>query len=93
MGKRYNIEYTVQIWKEGGQYVAHAMPLDVMSCGPTPEDARKNLDEAVHLFLATAVDMGTLEAVLEEAGYEHSEETWVGPSWVAIERHSAVIGA
>lgn len=65
-----NIEYTVQIWKEGNQFVAHAMPLDVMSSGRTPEEARKALDEAVHLFLVTAADMGTLDEILEEAGYE-----------------------
>jgi predicted RNase H-like HicB family nuclease len=55
-----DIEYTVQIWKEGTQFIAHAMPLDVMSSGKTPEDARKALDEAVRLFLATASDMGTV---------------------------------
>jgi len=34
-----NIEYTVQIemWKEGDQFVAYAMPLDVMSCGQTAD--------------------------------------------------------
>ena len=31
-----NIEYTVQIWQEGDQFIAHAMPLDVMSSGATP---------------------------------------------------------
>jgi hypothetical protein len=31
-----NIEYTVQIWKEDNQYVAHATPLDVTSSGLTP---------------------------------------------------------
>ena len=51
------IEYTVQIWKEGNQFVAHAMPLDVMSSGNTPEEARKALAEAVHLFLMTATDL------------------------------------
>jgi hypothetical protein len=25
------VDYTVQVWKEGGQFVAHAMPLDVAS--------------------------------------------------------------
>ncbi|MBO1351056.1 MAG: hypothetical protein EBE86_028485 [Hormoscilla sp. GUM202] len=25
-----DIEYTVQIWKEDSQFVAHAMPIDVM---------------------------------------------------------------
>ena len=51
-----DIEYTVQIWKEGNQFVAHAMPLDVMSSGNTPEEARKALAEAVHLFLMTGAD-------------------------------------
>ncbi len=86
-----NLEYTVHIWKEGGQFVAHAMPLDVMSSGQTPEVARKALDEAVHLFLVTAADIGTLEEVLQEAGYEYQAGNWVSPFWVAIERHSTVV--
>lgn len=49
-----NIDYTVQIWKEGDQYIAHAMPLEVMSAGATPEAARLALDEAVQLFLTVA---------------------------------------
>lgn len=93
MGIAKDIEYTVQIWKEGNQFVAHAMPLDVMSSGRTPEEARKALDEAVHLFLVTATDIGTLSEILQEAGYELKEGRWIGPSWVAIERHSAVLGA
>lgn len=87
-----NIEYTVQIWREGNQFVAHAMPLDVMSSGRTPEEARKALDEAVHLFLVTAADMGTLDEILEEAGYELVEGNWMSPFWVAIERHSTTVG-
>lgn len=93
MKKTSNIEYTVQIWKEGDQFVAHAMPLDVMSSGTTAEEARKALDEAVHLFFVTATEMETLEEILLEAGYELSEGKWVGPSWVAVERHSAVLGS
>ena len=57
MGEKKDIEYTVHIWKEGNQFVAHAMPLDVMSSGGTPEQARRALDEAVHVFLVTAADM------------------------------------
>jgi predicted RNase H-like HicB family nuclease len=49
MNEEQNIEYTVHIWEEGGQYVAHAMPLDVMSSGGTPEEARKALDEGLVL--------------------------------------------
>ena len=93
MGVAKDIEYTVQIWKEGSQFVAHAMPLDVMSSGRTPEEAGKALDEAVHLFLVTATDIGTLNEILQEAGYELKEGRWIGPSWVAIERHSAILDA
>ena len=85
------IEYPVHIWQEETQYIAHAMPLDAISAGPSPEAARKALDEAVHLFLVTAADMGTLEDVLQESGYELRQEGWASPSWVAIERRSAVV--
>jgi predicted RNase H-like HicB family nuclease len=63
------IDYHVQIWREGSQCIAHAMPLDVASSGETPEAARQSLDEAVRLFLDTAAEHGTLDEVLEEAGY------------------------
>ena len=87
------IEYTVQIWSEGGQYVAHAMPLDVISSGRTPGDARTALDEAVHLFLTTAADQGSLEQILNDAGYVLRGGNWISPSWVATERHSAALPA
>ncbi len=50
------------------------MSLDVMSSGKTPGEARKALDEAVHLFLITAAEMGTIKEILEEAGYEPSNQ-------------------
>ena len=71
-----NIEYTVNIWKEGNQYIAHAMPLDIVSSGPSPEDAKDALNEAVHLFLETLHETGTLEEVLNECGYEIRENEW-----------------
>ena len=88
-----NIEYTMQIWKEGEQFVAHALPLDVMSSGETLDDARKALYEAVELFLDTVAEMGSLNEVLRESGYKLTKGNWVSPSWVAIERHSTLISA
>lgn len=93
MGTKGRIEYTVQVWQEGAQFVAHAMPLDVMSCGATPEGASHALREAVELYLATATEAGTLAEVLEEAGYEPSGERWISPTWVALERQSVPVGA
>jgi predicted RNase H-like HicB family nuclease len=88
-----NIEYAVQIWSEGSQFVAHAMPLDVMSSGRTPEGARAAFDEAVHLFLATAADQGSLDEILQDAGYELRGGEWLSPSWIAIERRSTALPA
>ena len=86
-----NLEYTVQIWQEGDQFIAHAMPLDVMSSGHTIDAAREALDEAVELFLDTAAEVGTLEEVLQECGFDLQEGRWVSPSWIAVEKHSAVV--
>ena len=55
-GRPYRV-YDPCIWKEGDQFIAHAMPLDVASSGPTPETARQAVDEAVRLFLATAAEL------------------------------------
>ncbi|NJL29055.1 MAG: hypothetical protein HC897_14795 [Thermoanaerobaculia bacterium] len=85
-----NVETTVQVWEEDGQFVAHAMPLDVMSCGSTLEAARAAVDEAVRAFLATAKETGTLDAILEECGYRQQDRGWIGPAFVAFERHAVV---
>jgi predicted RNase H-like HicB family nuclease len=92
MASEVNIEYTVHIWQEGNQFIAHAMPLDVMSSGPSPESAREALDEAVRVFLLTLEDMGTAAEILQECGYELIQGSWKSPPWVSIERHSAVVG-
>jgi predicted RNase H-like HicB family nuclease len=86
------IDYTVQVWKEGDQYIAHASPLDLVSSGPTPEGAKSALKEAVLLFLETLQDMGTLSEVLSECGYQERDDLWISPTWVGIERQSAAIG-
>ncbi len=67
------LEYTVQVWGEGGQFIAHAMPLDVSSSGRTPQDARLAVEEAVRCSLKTASDAGTLTEILEDCGYEQRD--------------------
>ena len=84
------IDYTVQVWREDGQFIAHAMPLDVASSGRTPEAARKAVDEAVRLFLATAAEHGTLTEVLEDAGYRRVRREWRGPAWLGFEQRSCL---
>ncbi len=76
------IETTIRIWREGEQYIAHALPLDVSSAGDSPEAARSALGEAVSLFISTAREQGTLDEVLEECGYTSVGDGWVAPNLV-----------
>ncbi len=69
-----DIQFTTRIFKEGRTFVAHAHELDVSSCGPTKEKAQRNLKEAVRLFLEEAEKTGTLQTILDEAGYKKTRQ-------------------
>lgn len=75
------------MFKEGRTYVAHALDLDVSSCGGSEAKAVKNLKEAVRLFLEEAGSMGTLEQILAEAGYSRSKQR-LAPKLVSLQRMS-----
>src|ERR1039458_8103140 len=94
-----DIDYTVQIWREGSQFIAHAMPLDVASSGTTPQAARAALDEAVKLFIKTAKQHGTLTEVLETPVTNTTAHCGAAPTGLALknipqpwrlERHAQV---
>ena len=65
--------FTIEKMDEGG-LLAHTLPLDVYSQGDTKEEAIINLGEAIHLFLKSCLDRGTLGAVLEECGMHGDED-------------------
>mgnify|MGYP006300509911 CR=1 FL=1 len=85
------IEYAIQVWSEDDVFVAHAMPLQVMSAGETPEQAREAVDEAVRLFLQTARELGSLCTLLEEVGYAPQDGAWQSPAWVGQEASVASV--
>ena len=66
--------------------MAHAVELDVSSCGGTKEKALKNLKEAVRLFLEEAGNMGTLEQIFEEAGLRKNGTTIVCQKFISGQR-------
>ena len=82
------IQFTTRIFKEGRSFVAHALELDVSSCGGTKEKALKNLKQAVSLFLEEAEKMGTLEQILEEAGYTKRKARIDPPKFISVLRLS-----
>jgi hypothetical protein len=87
--KPMNTEMNVRVWldRETGPSIAHGLPVDAASHGPTPEAAKAALDEAVRAFVTAAARQGTLQEVLEESGYERQGEDRVAPELVADEEH------
>jgi len=85
------LDLTVHIRLEQNQYVAQALPLDVMSSGSTAQAAREAVDEAVRCFVRTASDTGTLDQTLEECGYRRHDGEWAAPDWVSVERHAVAV--
>ena len=80
------IQFTTRIFKEGRSFVAHALELDVCSCGGTKEKALRNLKETVRLFLEEAEKMGTQEQILEEAGYSKTKQKIASPKFISVQR-------
>ena len=80
------IQFTTRIFKEGRTFVAHALELDVSSCGGTKDKAVSNLKEAVRLFLEEAEKMKTLDKILEEAGYKKGKQTIASPKFISVQR-------
>jgi len=82
------IQFTTRIFKEGRTFVAHALELDVASCGGSKDKALRNLKQAVRLFLEEAERMGTLEQILEEAGYIKRKAKIDSPKYISVQRIS-----
>ncbi len=64
-----SVQFTCRLSKEDDMVVAVCPEFNVSSFGDTSEEAVASLHEAVSLFLEECQRMGTLEAVLDEAGY------------------------
>ena len=81
-----NLTFTVQIFKEGKQFVSFNPELEVASCGHTPEEAKDMLRKAIGAFLKAAKRQGTLDVLLEKAGYLRTKKRWQDPQMVTLDR-------
>ena len=79
------IQFKTRVFKEGWTFVAQALELDVSSCGGSEAKAVGNLKEAVRLFLEEAGRIGTLQQILEGAGYSKGKQKLV-PKFVSVQR-------
>jgi len=59
--------------------VAYNPELDVASCGKDEEEAKRMLEEAIQIVLEGAKEDGTLDQLLEEAGFLKKKEEFIPP--------------
>jgi predicted RNase H-like HicB family nuclease len=67
-----NIRFTCRLQQEDDVVVAVCPEFNVSSYGDNPDEAVASLYEAMGLFFKECERMGTLETVLEEAGYRQA---------------------
>lgn len=84
------LRFRAEVFKEEDLYVAVCPELDVSSFGATVDKAKESLREAVEAFIEGCQHLGTLEEVLEEAGFQRENDTWVTRELVAEETLVAV---
>jgi predicted RNase H-like HicB family nuclease len=70
------IPLKIEVFKEDDVFVAVSSELNVSSFGDTVEEARASLREAIDAFIEECQSMGTLDDVLEEAGFSRTNGTW-----------------
>ena len=71
------IKFRAEVFREEGTFVGDCPDLDVSSFGDSVEKAEESLREAVAAFAEGCQSLGTLDEVLEEAGFHREGDTWV----------------
>ena len=68
------IKTTIEFWKEGTLYIAHAPELDMLAQGKTMEEARRNLLEVIEIQVEEMQQLGSLEEFLKETGFSFQQD-------------------
>ena len=66
----FNMKLPCKLQKRKNWVLASCPVLDVMSQGETENKAKKNLSEALSLFLVSCFERGTLDDVLKDCGFK-----------------------
>ncbi len=79
--KNINIQFglPVSILKEGDSFVAYTPALDLSTSGVSFEDVQKNFIEAVNIFFEELIEMGTINEVLAELGWQKDNDQFIPP--------------
>jgi predicted RNase H-like HicB family nuclease len=67
---KFELKVPVEVHKGATAFIARCPIFDVSSQGKTPGEAKKNLADALFLFVTTCFEMGTLDEVMKECGFK-----------------------
>ena len=67
--------------KEGNNMIAYSPALDLSTCGESFEEAKKNFEEALVLFIHECIQRGTLPEALDSLGWKQDKDRgeWFPP--------------
>lgn len=82
---KQSIVVRAEIFREGSLYLGVCPDLGVSSFGETVDGAKCALREAVDAFLEECETMGTLDEVLEEAGFTRQNGHWMARQPISAE--------
>ncbi len=75
----YQANLPITFLREGDQFIAYTPGLDLSTSGNTFEEAKKRFREAVQIFFEECFNMGTLDSVLGDLGWEKGKSGWNPP--------------
>ena len=87
------ISVEVVVTKEGNQYSSWCPELDIASCGDSPENAIRNLGDALKLYVDTLEEEGERERVFKERGVRlvAADEPVIPSSFVTQYRQKVLV--
>jgi hypothetical protein len=77
------VNLPVTIFKEGKSYVAYSPVLDLSTSASTYKKAQTKFSEITELFFEELTEMGTLEVVLKNLGWQRVKSVWQPPVLVS----------
>lgn len=97
---KHNFQFQLQVSfiKEGDAYIAYTPALDISTSGNSLEQAKQRFEELSQIFFEECIQMGTLDSVLQDLGWQKKAGQidnggWVPPTIIGQENHRVLIHA
>src|SRR3972149_303776 len=85
---KFDVSLPVIILREGKYFIAHSPVLDLSTSGKSFEEAKKRFAEIVEIFFEELTQMGTIDEVLADLGWQKVQRRWLPPTLIAQEQES-----